>query len=98
VGDSPERDPIYYPGLVDELLANGVAYLVLNSYYEGAFSPVPENLRWFPRSVEEYRGFMERVREKAEPVYSVRGLSEGRFGPDIAVWRFTPRSPPATRR
>jgi 4-amino-4-deoxy-L-arabinose transferase-like glycosyltransferase len=98
VGDSPERDPIYYPGLVDELLANGVAYLVLNSYYEGAFSPVPENLRWFPRSVEEYRGFMERVREKAEPVYSVRGLSEGRFGPDIAVWRLTPRSPPATRR
>jgi len=98
VGSSPERDPIYYPGFVDELQAAGVDALVLNSYYDGAFSPVPENLRWFPRSVEEYRKFMERVRRKAEPVYSVRGLSDGRFGPDIGIWRFTPPAPPATRR
>lgn len=88
-GPSPEREPIYFPGLVDRLAAGGVQLVVLNSYFDGAFSPLPENLRWFPRSVAEYRAFRRRLAAAAELEWSVGGWSDHRSGPDIEVWRLT---------
>ncbi|MCX5795683.1 MAG: glycosyltransferase family 39 protein [Elusimicrobia bacterium] len=87
LGRSPERDFVYYPGLLDELRAAGVRYLIFNSYFDAAFSAVPENLRWFPKAVAQRAAFMARVLKETEPVYAVRGEVEGRFGPDITVYR-----------
>ena len=41
VGLSPERNPIYGPELVDGFRRAGVQYVVLNSYFDGAFADVP---------------------------------------------------------
>jgi 4-amino-4-deoxy-L-arabinose transferase-like glycosyltransferase len=87
-GPNPERDPVYHADLADSLRKAGVRYLVFNSYFDGAFAPTAENLRWFPNSIRNYEAFMARVKERAQLVYSVQGESAGRFGPDIEVFRF----------
>jgi hypothetical protein len=86
-GPSAERSPIYYPALVDRLRRDRVEYLVLNSWFEDAFSPVPENLRWFPRSVESYRAFRERLDQAATLAWQVDGITAGRLGPAISIYR-----------
>jgi hypothetical protein len=91
VGRSPEREPIYSPWLVDELRRRGVEWIVLNSYFDDAFSPVPENLRFFPRSVGGYEAFMARLREEADLAYAAIGWADCRLGPDIRVWHLRPR-------
>ena len=42
----------------------------------------------FPRATAAYQAFMERVRERAELAYSIQGHAQGRFGPDIEIYRF----------
>jgi len=86
LGPSPERRPIHGAVLVDRLAARGVDLVVLSSAFDGAFAPVPENLRFFPRSVASYAAFRERLAARADLVWSVRGWSAGRIGPDVEVW------------
>ncbi len=86
-GTSTERDPIYAPHLVDALAAERVAYAVLNSYFDDAFLPVPENRRFFPRSVENHAAFMARLEERADLVHEEVGWRAGRIGPDVRIWR-----------
>jgi hypothetical protein len=62
-------------------------YVILNSYFDGAFAPVPENLRFFPQSVAGYDAFMARLREQADLVHEEIGWGLGRIGPDVRVWR-----------
>lgn len=88
VGLSPERNPLYGPELVDGLRRAGVEYVVINSYFDGAFANVPENARFFPRSVERYAAFLARLREAADVVHEETGWDAGRIGPDIQIWRF----------
>jgi 4-amino-4-deoxy-L-arabinose transferase-like glycosyltransferase len=88
IGPNPERDPLYYPAFVDQLRAGGARYVILNSYFDGGLSPVPENRRYFPRSVAAHEAFMKRLSSEARLVYSVAGWAEGRLGPDIAIYRF----------
>jgi len=87
VGLSPERNPIYGPELVDGFRRAGVQYVVLNSYFDGAFADVPENARFFPRSVEGYAAFLVRLAEEADIVHEEIGWDTGRLGPDIRIWR-----------
>ena len=87
VGMSPERQLIYYPELIEELRRRGVEWMVLNSYFDDAFSPVPENLRFFPRSVRGYEAFITRLREEADLAHAEIGWADRRLGPDIRVWR-----------
>ncbi|OGW36832.1 MAG: hypothetical protein A2Y97_06175 [Nitrospirae bacterium RBG_13_39_12] len=87
IGPNPERSPIYYPELIDEFRNYGVQYLIMNSYFDDAFSPVPENIVFFPRSVKDYQMFLKRLNSEAHLAYSVKGWSEHRIGPDIAVYR-----------
>ena len=86
VGASGERDPIYHPEMLAELSKSGVRFLVLNSYFDGAFAPIPENKRYFPRSVRAFREFMERLEREGSLVFSVDGHSAGRLGPDITIY------------
>ncbi len=86
LGPSPERRPIYDAALVDRLAAHGVDLVVLSSSFDGAFAPVPENQRFFPRSVAAYAAFRERLAARADLVWSVQGWSAGRIGPDVEVW------------
>jgi len=89
IGPSPERNAIYYPELIDACRSDGINYIVLNSYFDAAFTPVPENLRYFPRSIEEYGSFLNRLKVEARLVYEVKGWSDGRLGPDITIYRLT---------
>jgi hypothetical protein len=89
---SPERQPIYSADVFEQLRRRGVEWFILNSYFDDAFTPVPENLRFFPRSVREYEAFMNRVRAEAELVHAEIGWADHRLGPDIRVWRLRPRS------
>jgi 4-amino-4-deoxy-L-arabinose transferase-like glycosyltransferase len=91
VGISPERQPIYSADVFEQLRRRGVEWFILNSYFDDAFTPVSENLRFFPRSVREYEAFMNRVREEAELVHAEIGWADHRLGPDIRVWRLRPR-------
>jgi 4-amino-4-deoxy-L-arabinose transferase-like glycosyltransferase len=91
VGMSPERQRIYYPELVDELRARGVEWLVLNSYFDDAFSPVAENLHFFPRAVRGYEDFVTRLHREADLAHAEIGWADRRLGPDIRVWRLRPR-------
>lgn len=86
-GPSAERTLIYHPGLVDQLRDSHVDWVVLNSWFEDAFSPVPENLRYFPRAVAGYREFRERLDASADLVWRVEGIKERRLGPTISVYR-----------
>jgi hypothetical protein len=87
VGPNPERDPLYGPELVDKFRRAGVEYVVLNSYFDGALSRIPENERFFPRSVESYEAFLARLSAEADLVHVRKGWSEHRIGPDIWIWR-----------
>lgn len=87
VGLSPERNPLYGPELVDGFRRAGVEYVVINSYFDGAFADVPENVRFFPTSVERYAAFLARLRETADVVHEEIGWDAGRLGPDIQIWR-----------
>jgi len=87
MGQSPEREPLYSPALLDELRAAGVRYLILNSYFDDALSPVAENLRYFPNSVAAHTAFMERLQRETRLVYTIHGWGDGRLGPDIAVYQ-----------
>jgi hypothetical protein len=91
VGMSPERRPMYGADLVDELRSQGVEWLVLNSYFDDAFSPVPENLRFLPRSVRGYEAFLARLREEADLAHAEIGWADRRLGPEIRIWRLRPR-------
>lgn len=82
-----EINPVYGSGLLKQIRAEGMSYVVLNSYFNDAFSPVAENLRYFPRSVSGYRDFLVGLQTEATLVYSVKGWSENRLGPDIAIYR-----------
>ena len=86
-GLSPERTPIYAPSLIDAFRRAGVQYVVLNSYFDGALSRIPENERFFPRSVASYEAFLTRLRAEAELVHTSTGWQNRRLGPDIDVWR-----------
>lgn len=90
IGPSPERRPIYDAALVDRLAARGVDLVVLSSAFDGAFSPVRENLRYFPRSVAAHAAFRERLAARADLAWSVHGWSAGRLGPDVEVWAMRP--------
>ena len=93
-GASPERNPIYAPDLVDALRQAHVEYVVLNSYFDGAFARVPENERFFPLAIANYEAFMARLSTAAELVHVSLGAAEGRMGPDIHIWRLTATEPP----
>jgi len=92
VGLSAERESIYSYELFEEMRAAGVEYIVMNSYFNDAFSRTSENLRWFPRSVKGYSGFFFIGFHvyNPEPVFEVFGQSAGRPGPDIQVHRLIP--------
>jgi hypothetical protein len=91
---NPEISPIYNPKLFDEFRQRGVQYLVMNSYFDDMFSPVPENLAFFPRSINDYQAFVKRLKLETQLVFSVEGLSAHRQGPDIFVYKLadSPRS------
>jgi hypothetical protein len=93
IGPSAERDLLYAPELLDEIRQRGVEHLILNSYFDAAFSPVPENLAFFPHATAAYAAFRERLEREARLVYEVIGLREGRLGPDIAIYRLEPPPP-----
>ena len=65
------------PQLVDILRQNQVEYVVLNSYFDDCLDPTPENLRWFPVSVEAYREFRARAGQRADLVHTIEGYAEG---------------------
>lgn len=85
LGRSAERDLIYHPGLVQDLMRTKVRYVVLNSYFDGAFSSVPENRRFFPRAVAGYDAFRSELERRGSTVFSVRGIASRRPGPDITI-------------
>jgi len=64
-----------------------VQYVVLNSYFDGAFADVAENTRFFPHSVERYAAFLVRLAEEADVVHEEIGWDTGRLGPDIRIWQ-----------
>jgi len=92
LGRSPEREPVYNGALVDDMKGAGVEYVVLNSYFDDAFTRVAENERFFPQAVANYEAFQRRLRDEATSVFAIRGWQEGRVGPDISIWRFVPSS------
>ena len=83
----PETLPPYTPEFTRELQDSGVRYLVLNSCFNGAFSPVPENIDRFPRAVAGYKDFLEDLGLRADRVWSVTGWAGGRLGPDIDIYK-----------
>lgn len=85
IGASGERDPVYSAEMIRQLRLRGVQFVVLNSYFDDALSPIPENQRYFPLSVRAFREFEEALARDAAPVYTVRGHSAGRLGPDITI-------------
>jgi 4-amino-4-deoxy-L-arabinose transferase-like glycosyltransferase len=88
-GADTESKPLFRPELVDSMRQNGIQYIVLNSYFEDSLKDTPENRRWFPNNVAAYREFCERLGSEAVLLYSVRGQSEGRLGPDVEVYHLT---------
>jgi hypothetical protein len=86
VGWSPERDLIYGAGLVKSARAHEVDLIITNSYFDGGFSPVPENLYYFPNAVANYQDYRRELGRSATLVFSVEGISEGRLGPDIEIF------------
>jgi len=90
VGPNIESLPVYQAPLVDDLIQQGAQYVVISSAIADAYGKTPENLRWFPRSVEGFAGFLERLKERAEVMYSVEGKAAGRLGPDITIYRLMP--------
>jgi hypothetical protein len=91
IGPSPERNTIYGPELLDGLRRADVEYVVLNSWFDGAFTRIAENERYFPRSVASYEAFVARLRREADLIHAEPGWRAGRMGPDIDVWRLRPR-------
>ncbi len=86
-GPSPERDPIYSAAVVDQAIAAGIEVVVLNSWFDDAFTPVAENLRYFPRSVAAWQEFRARLAERGRLLVRIEGYRAGRLGPDIEIWR-----------
>jgi len=82
-----ELNPLFPPTLVAQMRAEGIRYVVANSYFNEAYSPIPENLKYFPRSVGGYLNFFRELISESESVFEVRGWSAGRLGPDITVYR-----------
>ncbi|HEX7479706.1 MAG TPA: glycosyltransferase family 39 protein [Polyangiales bacterium] len=99
LGPNPERNPLVHGDIPDQLLALGVEYLVLHSYFEDALSATPDNLRWFPRSVANRQSFDDAVERTAERVHLEPGFASGGMGPEISVWRLRESKPkqPATQ-
>jgi hypothetical protein len=87
LGPNPERSPLLYAKLVEQLHEAGVEYLVLHSYFENELTGTPDNLRWFPRSVENYQRFVAAVEQRARFVHRERGFVSGAMGPEISIWR-----------
>ncbi len=85
-GTNPEKWPLFYPGLVSEMRAKKVQYVVMDSYWVDTLSSVPENLRFFPVSVQNFAAFMAELKAHSQVIYSVRGWAEGRLGPDITIY------------
>jgi hypothetical protein len=94
LGPNPEYSPLLYAELVEQLREAGVAYLVLHSYFENELAGTPDNLRWFPRTVENYQRFVAAVEQKARCVHRERGFVGGAMGPEISIWRL-PKTAPA---
>jgi hypothetical protein len=85
-----ELAPIYHPAMLDGLRAEGVRYVVTNSWFDDFFLPFPENRRWFPRSVEAYAAWRRRLAAESRWVWSIRARDAGCLGPDIEVYRLSP--------
>jgi hypothetical protein len=86
VSFSLEREPIYTPALLETLQRGDVRYLVTNSFFDDAFLPVEENLKFFPESIRQYAAFQEALLVRSKKVFSVSGWDESRMGPDIAIY------------
>ncbi len=86
IGFSPERQPIFVPELFDQSRDAGLQYVVVNSFLGCQFSPSPENVKWFPVSVEQYGRTMEHIRQSSDRLFEIRGWEERRPGPDITVY------------
>ena len=95
IGIDTEETPLFRPDLVDSMVASQIGYVVLSSYFEGTLYDTVENRRFFPGSVAAYAAFRERLAERGELVYRVRGYAAGRLGPDIDIYRL-PDVPPPT--
>jgi hypothetical protein len=89
-GPNIESFPVYQGPLVDELIQQGAQYVVIASAVADAFAATPENVRWFPCSVEGFAGFLKRLKERSDELYSVEGEAAGRLGPDITIYRLHP--------
>jgi len=85
--DNVELNQQYSPRLMDALRTLGIRYVVSASAHDGAFSPIRENLLWFPNAVEAYAGWRRRLETEGELLWSVRAADIGRLGPDIEIWR-----------
>jgi hypothetical protein len=96
--NNAELAPIYRPGLIDEMRAQGIQYLVANDWFDGGAAPIPENLRWFPVATAAYAAWRARLAREADCLKSWEGWAAGRPGPGIEVWRLraadAPQSPP----
>jgi 4-amino-4-deoxy-L-arabinose transferase-like glycosyltransferase len=98
LGSDTEETPLFRPELVDSMIAAGIGYVVLSSYFEGCLYPTAENRRFFPASVAAYAAFRRRLAERGELVYHVVGHAAGRLGPDIHVYRLVDApAPPGVR-
>jgi hypothetical protein len=96
--NNAELAPIYHPGLIDEMRARGIQYLVANDWFDGGAAPIPENLRWFPVATAASATWRARLAREADCLESWEGWEAGRPGPGIEVWRLraadAPPSPP----
>jgi 4-amino-4-deoxy-L-arabinose transferase-like glycosyltransferase len=90
LGIDTEVKPLFRPELIASARASGIQYVVLNSYFENALGDTAENRRFFPRSVEAYAAFRDRLAKEGELLYEVDGDREGRLGPDVRVYRLKP--------
>jgi 4-amino-4-deoxy-L-arabinose transferase-like glycosyltransferase len=87
LGPSAERDPLFNPQVLNVIRELGIEYVVFNSYFEDGLAPTPENVKWFPRSVDAYAAFRLALGAGSEVVYKVDGYPAGRSGPDVTIYR-----------
>ena len=86
-GPSIERSPMFSAKLFQQMRDSHVQYVVVNSWFVDAFSPVPENLLFFPRALAAYEEFRKLFESSATLRWSVVGHEEGRLGPSIAIYQ-----------
>lgn len=82
-----ELAPIYDARLMADLADGGVQYVITNSYYDDAFSPVRENLSWFPRSTAGYRAWLAELHRRGRLLHEIKGYSARHPGPDVRIYQ-----------